>query len=151
MTESPIRCTQNPTMGEEWRKGWHPEKIEAKGAEDNALVVGAGPAGMEAARALGHRGYDVVLAEAGTERGGRVVREAARPGLSAWIRVKDYREAQLQVMTNVESYFDSRLTADDVMAFGFAHEAVATGSIWRRDGVARTLLEPFPSARRQRS
>ena len=146
MTQSPIRCTQNPTMGEEWRRGWHPEQIEAKGSDDKVLVVGAGPAGMECARALGQRGYDVVLAEAGTERGGRVVRESALPGLSAWIRVKDYREQQLQVMANVESYFDSGLTADDVLAFGFAHVAVATGSTWRRDGVARTLLEPIPIA-----
>jgi dimethylamine/trimethylamine dehydrogenase len=146
MTQSPIRCTQNPTMGEEWRRGWHPEQIEAKGSDDKVLVVGAGPAGMECARALGQRGYDVVLAEAGTERGGRVVRESALPGLSAWIRVKDYREQQLQVMANVEGYFDSDLTADDVMAFGFAHVAVATGSTWRRDGVARTLLEPIPIA-----
>jgi dimethylamine/trimethylamine dehydrogenase len=146
MTQSPIRCTQNPTMGEEWRRGWHPERIEAKGSDDKVLVVGAGPAGMECARALGHRGYDVVLAEAGTERGGRVVGESALPGLSAWIRVKDYREQQLQVMANVEGYFDSDLTADDVMAFGFAHVAVATGSTWRRDGVARTLLEPIPIA-----
>ncbi len=144
MTQSPIRCTQNPTMGEEWRKGWHPERIAPKGSDDKVLVIGAGPAGMECARALGQRGYDVVLAEAGTERGGRVVREAALPGLSAWIRVKDYREQQLQVMANVESYFDSRLTADDVLAFGFAHVAVATGSTWRRDGIARTLLEPIP-------
>jgi hypothetical protein len=49
-------------------------------------------------------------------------------------------------MANVEGYFDSDLTADDVMAFGFAHVAVATGSTWRRDGVARTLLEPIPIA-----
>ncbi len=144
MTMSPIRCTQNPTMGEEWRKGWHPEKIQTKGSDDKVLIVGAGPAGMECARALGHRGYDVVLAEAGTERGGRVVREAALPGLSACIRVKDYRELQLQVMVNVETYFDSTLTADDVMAFGFAHVVIATGATWRRDGIARTLLEPIP-------
>jgi dimethylamine/trimethylamine dehydrogenase len=144
MTMSPIRCTQNPTMGEEWRKGWHPERIPTKGSNDNVLIVGAGPAGMECARALGHRGYDVVLAEAGTERGGRVVRESALPGLSAWIRVKDYREAQLQVMVNVETYFGSSLTADDVMAFGFAQVAIATGATWRRDGIARTLLEPIP-------
>jgi dimethylamine/trimethylamine dehydrogenase len=144
MTQSPIRCTQNPTMGEEWRKGWHPEKIDPKASDDNVLVVGAGPAGMECARALGQRGYDVVLAEAGTERGGRVVRESLLPGLSAWIRVKDYRELQLQEMVNVETYFDSELTADDVMAFGFAHVAIATGAAWRRDGVARTLLEPIP-------
>src|SRR4029078_4324481 len=36
----PLRCTQTPTMGEEWRRGWHPERIETKGSEDAVLVVG---------------------------------------------------------------------------------------------------------------
>ena len=54
-----IRCTQNPTMGEEWRRGWHPEHIEPKGSDASVLVVGAGPAGLEVARALGQRGYAV--------------------------------------------------------------------------------------------
>ena len=49
----PIRCTQNPTQSEEWRKSWHPEKIPEKDTDDTILIVGAGPAGLEAARALG--------------------------------------------------------------------------------------------------
>jgi dimethylamine/trimethylamine dehydrogenase len=68
----PMRCTQNPTIGEEWRKGWHPEIIPARGSEDKVLVVGAGPAGLECARALGQRGYEVTLAEARDVLGGRV-------------------------------------------------------------------------------
>jgi len=60
----PIRCTQNPTMGEEWRRGWHPENISPKKSEDEILIVGAGPAGLEAARALGQRGYRVILTDA---------------------------------------------------------------------------------------
>ncbi|TGU69887.1 NADH:flavin oxidoreductase, partial [Mesorhizobium sp. M1C.F.Ca.ET.144.01.1.1] len=53
MTMSISRCTQNPTFMEEWRKGWHPERMQAKGDSDSVLIVGAGPAGLEAARALG--------------------------------------------------------------------------------------------------
>ena len=28
---APMRCTQNPTKGEEWRKGWHPKRIAPEG------------------------------------------------------------------------------------------------------------------------
>ena len=67
MTMSPVRCTQNPTMGEEWRKRWHPEKIHAKGKSQSVLIVGGGPSGLECARALGRRGYQVTLAEKNKE------------------------------------------------------------------------------------
>ena len=66
------RCTQTPTFMEEWRKGWHPERMSTKGASSNVLVIGAGPAGLEAARAAAERGYDVALAETGTVLGGRM-------------------------------------------------------------------------------
>ena len=144
MTMSISRCTQNPTFMEEWRKGWHPERMNAKGDSQTVLVVGAGPAGLEATRALSVRGYDVTLAEATTTLGGRVARERLLPGLSAWGRVVDYRQYQISQRTNVETYFDSRLTADDVLAFGFEHVAIATGSHWRRDGVARQHVVPMP-------
>jgi dimethylamine/trimethylamine dehydrogenase len=139
------RCTQNPTFMEEWRKGWHPERIAAKGPSESVLIVGAGPAGLEAARALGDRGYKVALAEAGAELGGRVARECKLPGLAAWGRVRDYRAQQLKRMANVEIYFDSRLAADDILSFGFEQVALATGSTWRRDGVARAHVVPMPN------
>ncbi|MFP6741645.1 MAG: NADH:flavin oxidoreductase, partial [Alphaproteobacteria bacterium] len=56
-----MRCTQNPTVGEEWRRDWHPEVIAPRGSDDKVLIVGAGPAGLEAARSLGNRGYEVHL------------------------------------------------------------------------------------------
>jgi dimethylamine/trimethylamine dehydrogenase len=127
----PIRCTQNPTMGEEWRRGWHPERIQAGSSDATVLVVGAGPAGLEATRALGQRGYSVFLAEASTELGGRVARECRLPGLAEWGRVRDYRVQQIQTMPNVEIFLDNHLSAEDALSIGAEHIAVATGSQWR--------------------
>ena len=134
----PLRCTQNPTMGEEWRKGWHPEIIHPKQSRDKILVVGAGPAGLECARALGQRGYQVMLSEARRELGGRVTLEARLPGLSEWARVRDYRTQQLQAMANVEIYPESELGADDVALVEPDHVVIATGSTWRKDGLGRS-------------
>ena len=142
-TQSPLRCTQNPTMGEEWRKGWHPETIRPRTTDKPVLIVGAGPAGMEAAQALGKRGYDVMLAEAGKELGGRVTLEARMPGLAAWRRVRDHRELQIRKLPNVEVFFDSRLNADHVLALGIPRIVMATGSTWRRDGVGHVHTRPI--------
>ena len=144
MTMSISRCTQNPTFMEEWRKGWHPERMNTKGDSQSVLIVGAGPAGLEAARACAERGYDVALAEAGTTIGGRVARERLLPGLSAWGRVADYREYQISQKPNVETYFDSALTADEILEFGFENVCIATGAKWRADGVARQHVVPMP-------
>jgi dimethylamine/trimethylamine dehydrogenase len=140
----PMRCTQNPTMGEEWRRGWHPERIPARTTEDKVLVVGAGPAGLEAARALGQRGYEVSLAEAKRELGGRVARECRLPGLATWGRVRDWRVAQIQKMPNVAIYPESRLDADSVLEAECSLVIVATGASWRRDGVGRHHSFPLP-------
>jgi dimethylamine/trimethylamine dehydrogenase len=145
MTGSISRCTQNTAFMEEWRKGWHPERPRPKGASQAVLIVGAGPTGLEAALQAARRGYKVTLAEATTTLGGRVTRERALPGLSAWGRVADYRTGQLAPMPNVEIYRDSRLTAPDVLAMGVDHVAIATGSTWRRDAVARLHLHPIPT------
>ena len=136
-TSTNLRCTQNPTMGEEWRRGWHPEIIPAKKSEGSVLVVGAGPAGLEAGLAAARRGYEVHIAEAGDELGGRVARESRLPGLSEWARVRDWRVTQLERMANVSIYRGSALEADHVLEFGARHVAIATGSAWRRDGVGR--------------
>ena len=138
----PLRCTQNPTRGEEWRRGWHPEKLPNAHADQSVLVVGGGPAGLEAARALGLRGYRVTLAEATTELGGRVTRESALPGLSEWARVRDYRVGQIAELPNVEIYPDSRLDAAQVLEFGFQHVCIATGAEWRADGRGRFRFDP---------
>ncbi len=145
MTGSLSRCTQNTAFMEEWRKGWHPDRARPKGASESVLIVGAGPTGLEAALQAARRGYRVTLAEATITLGGRVAKERALPGLSAWGRVADYRTGQMATMTNVYIYRDSRLTAEDVLAMGADHVAIATGAQWRRDAVARLHLHPIPT------
>jgi len=146
LTMTPIRCTQNPTMGEEWRKGWHPERIAPRRSTERVLIVGAGPAGLEAARALGQRGHEVHLAEATRELGGRVSREARLPGLREWARVRDWRVGQIERMANVTVYRESPMTADDVIDLAADQVVLATGCTWRRDGLGRgnsAMIEGF--------
>ncbi|PPR22257.1 MAG: Trimethylamine dehydrogenase [Alphaproteobacteria bacterium MarineAlpha10_Bin2] len=143
MTNTRIRCTQNPTMGEEWRKGWHPERIPPAASGDAVLIVGGGPAGLECARALGQRGYPVTVAEAGDALGGRVRLESRLPGMASYMRVADYRLAAFQNLPNVETYLDSALSADDVIAYDAAHVVLATGATWRRDGVGKNQRLPL--------
>jgi len=142
----PLRCTQNPTMGEEWRRGWHPERVPP-GQGGSVLVVGAGPAGLEAAHILGKRGYGVTIAEAADEPGGRVTLESRLPGLAEWARVRDYRLTQLRALPRVSMYLGNRLTAADVREFGADHVLIATGARWRRNGIGRwhaRALEALP-------
>ena len=138
----PIRCTQNPTMGEEWRRGWHPENIAPKKSTDEILIVGAGPAGLEAARALGQRGYHVILTDAKREAGGRVALESALPNLNEWRRVIDWRLTQIQKIPNIYFYPSSPMTAKDILEAGAPHVILATGATWRRDGIGRYLSRP---------
>jgi dimethylamine/trimethylamine dehydrogenase len=143
MTQSLSRCTQNSSFMEEWRKGWHPERIKPRSTESRVLVVGAGPTGLSAAHKLGLRGYEVSLAEAGMELGGRVTLESKLPGLSAWARVRDYRVGQINKLTNVNIYRDSKLSIADIFEFGAEHICIATGATWRKDAIARYNLLPI--------
>jgi len=142
-TGTPIRCTQNPTIGEEWRKGWHPERIPAKGSDARILIVGGGPAGLEAAVSLGKRGYDVTLAEARRQLGGRVTLESALPGLGAWSRVRDWRLNQIEKLPNVTVYLESGVDVDQILEFGADRVVIATGSLWRRTGIGRWHETPI--------
>ncbi len=141
----PMRCTQNPTMGEEWRSGWHPERIAPKHADETVLIVGAGPAGLECARALGQRGYAVTLADKGAEAGGRLARERRLPGLSEWGRVVDHRTWRIGQMADVALYLESPMTAETIRDFGADHVVLATGARWTADGVGRENPTGIPT------
>jgi dimethylamine/trimethylamine dehydrogenase len=140
-----VRCTQNPTAGEEWRRGWHPEIVRRDG-KGQVLVVGGGPAGLEAALTLGRRGFDVALADKGRNFGGRLLWETRLPGLREWFRVADHRLGQLRKMPNVALYPESELSAADVRAFAADHVVVATGARWLRELCGANELPSGPLA-----
>jgi dimethylamine/trimethylamine dehydrogenase len=128
----PVRCTQNPTIGEEWRRDWHPERVEAAGTTSSVLVIGGGPAGLECALTLARRGYQVSLAEAADRFGGRLRFETTLPGLATWGRVLDWRLGQLQRLDNVTLYPGNELSVDDILGLEHQRVVLATGARWTR-------------------
>ncbi|MET2830968.1 FAD-dependent oxidoreductase [Mesorhizobium shangrilense] len=144
---SMLVCSQNATSMEEYRRGWHPEKFEKTKEACSVLVVGAGPAGLECARVLGERGYDVHLREAEPELGGHLRDVLKYPGLSEWGRVTTYRETQLAKLKNVEVHRGTgRMTADDILEYGADKVVLAVGSRWDPNGLSGATGRPIPGA-----
>ncbi len=138
----PVRCTQNPTISEEWRQGWHPESPAITKQLQSHLIIGAGPAGLECAATLTRAGHKVTIADTAKEAGGRVTREARLPGLASFIRVRDYRVYQLSQKANAHLYLDSEMSLGDIETFDAENIILATGAHWRSDGVGSSQLEP---------
>jgi dimethylamine/trimethylamine dehydrogenase len=143
-----IGCTQNATAGEEYRRGWHPERFEPAANRDrDVLVVGAGPAGMECAIVLGKRGFRRVhLVDAEAEIGG-ILRWVPRlPGRGEWARVLNWRQIQLSKLKNIEVLPGLRLSAGGVREYGAEIVVCATGASWSGDGLNCITHEPTPGA-----
>jgi dimethylamine/trimethylamine dehydrogenase len=128
----PVRCTQNPTAGEEWRRGWHPERFAPLRQQASVLIVGGGPAGLECAVTLARRGCEVTVADAAKEFGGRLRFETRLPGLATWGRVVDWRMSQLRERPNVNLYPGGELCADEILALDHSHVVIATGARWTK-------------------
>ena len=143
-----LGCTQNATAGEEYRRGWHPERFEpAKNSDRDVLVVGAGPAGMECAMVLGKRGMRRVhLVEAQADPGGIMRWIPELPGLGEWARVVNYRTIQLDKLRNVELIPSTKLDAKGVAEYGAEIVIVATGSYWATNGLNGCTHDTIPGA-----
>jgi dimethylamine/trimethylamine dehydrogenase len=144
----PVICTQNATAGEEYRRGWHPEIFtKAKNADNDVLVVGAGPGGMECAMILGKRGMRRVhLVEADTEMGGIMRWIPQLPGLGEWARVVNYRKIQIAKLKNVEFVPNKRLDANGIKSYGAEIVIIATGGYWATDGLNGASHDVIPGA-----
>ena len=147
-TSAGISCTQNPTVGEEYRRGWHPEKFSASTIKDrDVLIVGAGPAGMECARVLGERGMRRVhLVDADNEIGGSLKWITKMPRLGEWGRVINYRDIQIQKLKNVEFIPGTRLSTSDILEYGAEIVIIATGANWNADGMDGPTHTPIVGA-----
>ena len=143
-----IACSQNPTVGEEGRRGWHPERFTpAKNRKSPVLIVGAGPAGLECAVVLGRRGFEAVhLVEARQRAGGRLEWFSQLPGFAPWRRVAEHRELWISRLSSVQLIPSKRLTVDAVVDYGAEIVIVATGSRWTTRGVDFMTQKPIPGA-----
>lgn len=126
----PIPCVVNPEVGHEAE--WNRVRARRQGIRsvrqpERVLVVGAGPAGMEAALAADRGGADVTLVEASGELGGQFARAAALPGrerlgLLTADQVRDVRES------GIELRLDTMADEQMVVAEQWHHVIIATGS-----------------------
>jgi dimethylamine/trimethylamine dehydrogenase len=132
-------CTQNATAGEEYRRGWHPERFEpAANADKDVLIVGAGAAGMECAIVLAKRGFRRVhLVEAGQDLGGHLSWVSELPGMGEWRKVIDWRRIQLSKQRRrVELITGERLDAGAILEYGAELVILATGAVWDASGTS---------------
>ena len=142
-------CTQNATAGEEYRRGWHPEKFtRAANADSDVLIVGAGPAGMECAVVLAKRGMRRIhLIDAAEDIGGIMRWVPTLPGLGEWARVVNYRRIQLhKLRRQVEVITGVRLDEQAVLEYGADIVIVATGARWATDGLNGATHSTIPGA-----
>jgi dimethylamine/trimethylamine dehydrogenase len=128
-----LGCTQNATAGEEYRRGWHPERFASVADPSrDALVIGAGPAGMETAIVLAKRGVRRVhLVDANDDIGGCMRWIPRLPGLGDWARVVDWRRIQLRKLRrHIDVITGVELSADQARDYGSDVVICTTGAAW---------------------
>lgn len=118
-------CIHNAATGRELTM---PHDIPPAQTKRKVVVIGAGPAGLEAARVASERGHEVVVFEAQPDPGGQVRLTAQSPRRREMISIIDWRMSQCAAR-DVEFHFNTWAEADDVTALNPDVVIVATGGL----------------------
>lgn len=133
-----ISCLINPSAGREYL--WGGDRFTKADVRKRVLVVGGGPAGLEAARVAAERGHEVILAEASSRLGGQFLLAGHQPRRAQILDLLQWYEAQLEKL-GVEVRLNSYLEADEVEAIGADEVILATGSYAPGTGFQKALPE----------
>lgn len=131
-----ISCLINPSAGHEYL--WGGDRFEPAETVKSVLVVGGGPAGLEAARVAGERGHNVTLAEAGPQIGGQFRLAGLQPRRGQITDLIGWYSRQLAKL-GVDLRFNTYLEADDITVFSTDQVILATGSLPAETGFQRAL------------
>jgi dimethylglycine catabolism A len=120
----PLAEIHNPQLGMKGESGWRPNgAVRAK----RVVVVGGGPAGMQAARVAAQRGHDVTLVSTSQQLGGKLRWEARLPGRGEYRNVLCWMERQLRD-AGAKIELGRAATAEHVLALAPESVILATGS-----------------------
>jgi pyruvate/2-oxoglutarate dehydrogenase complex dihydrolipoamide dehydrogenase (E3) component len=135
----PVTCVTNPAVGREASLG--AGTLTRAARSRRVVVVGGGPAGLEAARTAAERGHQITLLERGERLGGKIRLAERLPGRAEIAAVVDWRVNECERL-GVDVRLGCEASPEDVLAFDPEVVIVATGGIATLD--APSKLHPMP-------
>lgn len=131
-----ISCLINPSAGREWE--WGGDRFTPSAAPQQVLVVGAGPAGLEAARVAAERGHRVEIVEALAQAGGQFRLAGMQPRRGQILDLIGWYERQLARL-GVLLRLNTLMEAEEIAAHPAQTVILATGSLPDETGFQRWM------------